>query len=116
MEKKSSAGKALQQFVRDYRIPEQLTSDGAREHTKPKTEFMQTVRKYSNEHHVSEPHQPQQNRAESDIREVKQKWFRQTTKQKVPRWLWDYGKVWVCETMSLTANSIFALDGRTPIE
>jgi hypothetical protein len=116
MEKKSSAGQALRQFVRDYGIPEQLTSDGASEQTGPKTEFMQTIRKYDIEHHVSEPHRPQQNRAESVIREVKRKWFRQMTKRKVPKRLWDYGIMWICETMSLTANSSFSLEGRTPIE
>jgi hypothetical protein len=58
MEKKSSAGQALQQFVRDFGIPEYLTSDGAHEQTGPKTEFMQAVRKYGIEHHVSEPHRP----------------------------------------------------------
>jgi hypothetical protein len=116
MEKKSSAGQALRQFVRDFGVPEQLTSDGASEQTGPKTEFMQTVRKYNIEHHVSEPHRPQQNRAESVIREVKRKWFRQMTKRRVPRRLWDFGITWICETMSLTANSSFSLEGRTPIE
>jgi Reverse transcriptase (RNA-dependent DNA polymerase) len=37
-------------------------------------------------------------------------------KKRVPRRLWDYGIVWVCEVMSLTANSNFALEGRTPLE
>ena len=39
MDQKSMAGQALRQFVRDYRVPEQLTSDGASEQTGPKTEF-----------------------------------------------------------------------------
>ena len=116
MEKKSLAGQALRQFVRDYGIPEQLTSDGASEQTGSKTEFMQTVRKFDIDHHVSEPHRPQQNRAESVIREVRRKWFRQMTKRKVPSRLWDYGIVWVCEVMSLTVNSSFSLEGRTPME
>ncbi len=116
MEKKSMAGSALRQFIRDYGVPEQLTSDGAGEQTGPKTEFMQNVRKYGIEHHVSEPHRPQQNRAESVIREVKKRWFRQMTKRRVPTRLWDYGIVWVCEIMSQTANSVFSLDGRAPIE
>ncbi|KAI2495883.1 hypothetical protein MHU86_18624 [Fragilaria crotonensis] len=116
MEKKSSAGQALRQFVRDYGIPEQLTSDGASEQTGPKTVVMQTIRKYNIEHHVSKPHRPQQNCAESVIREVKRKWFRQMTKRKVPKRLWDYGVMWICEIMPLTANSSFSLEGRTPIE
>ena len=116
MEKKSMAGLALRQFIRDYGVPEKLTSDGASEQTGPKTEFITNVRKYGIDHHVSEPNRPQQNRAESAIREVKKRWFRQMTKKRVPKRLWDYGIVWVCETMSLTANSSFALEGRTPTE
>ena len=116
MEAKSSAGRALRQFVRDYGVPERLTSDGAAEQSKPNTEFVKNVRKYDIEHHLSEPQRPQQNRAESVICEVKRKWFRQMTKRRVPKRLWDYGIVWVSEIMSLTANSTFALDGRTPIE
>ena len=38
------------------------------------------------------------------------------TKRRVPKRPWDYGTVWVCETMSLTANSSFQLEGRTPLE
>jgi hypothetical protein len=37
-------------------------------------------------------------------------------KQNVPKRLWDYGIVWACEIMSLTSNSTFNLDGRTPME
>ncbi|KAI2504020.1 Reverse transcriptase (RNA-dependent DNA polymerase) [Fragilaria crotonensis] len=116
MESKAMAGAALRQFVRDYGVPEKLTSDGAAEQTGPNTEFMKTIRKYGIDHHLSEPHRPNQNRAESVIREVKRKWFRQMVKRRVPRRLWDFGIVWVCETMSLTANSSFALGGRTPTE
>ena len=116
MEKKSGAGLALRQFIRDYGVPERLTSDGASEQTGPKTEFMKQVRKHGIEHHVSEPQRPQENRAESVIREVKKRWYRQMTKRRVPARLWDYGIVWVCEVMSLTANSVFSLEGRAPIE
>ncbi len=75
MERKSMAGQSLWQFIRDFGVPEQLTSDGASKQTGSKTEFMQNVRKYEIQHHVSEPHRPQQNRAESVIREVKRRWF-----------------------------------------
>jgi hypothetical protein len=116
MEKKSGAGLALRQFIRDYGVPERLTSDGASEQTGPKTEFMKQVRKHGIDHHVSEPQRPQENRAESVIREIKKRWYRQMTKRRVPARLWDYGIVWVCEVMSLTANSVFSLEGRAPIE
>ena len=116
MESKAEAGLALRQFVRDYGAPDKLTSDGAGEQTGGKTAFMYNVRKYGIDHHLSEPGRPNQNRAEAVIREVKRKWYRQMTKKRVPRRLWDYGIVWVCEIMSMTANSNFALDGRSPME
>jgi hypothetical protein len=101
------------------RTGEDIQDNGESEQNGPKTEFIQIiVRKYGIGYHVSEPHRLQQNRAEAVIREVKRKWFRQMTKQRVPKCLWDYyhGIVWVCETMSLTANSSFQLEGRTPLE
>jgi hypothetical protein len=113
---KSMAGQALRQFIRDFGVPERLTSDGASEQTGPNSEFMQKVRKHEIDHHVSEPHRPQQNRAESVIREVKRRWFRQMTKKQVPKRLWEYGIVCIGEVMSLTANSNFALEGQTPLE
>ena len=111
MEKKSMAGAALRQFIRDYGAPERLTFDGAAEQVKPKTEFMKHVRDYGIDYHLIEPHRPQQNRAETVIREVKKRWFRQMVKQKVPKRLWDYGIVWACEIMSLTLNNTFNLEG-----
>ncbi len=88
MEKKSMAGLALRQFVRDYGVPDKLTSNRASEQTGPKTKFMKVVRKYNIlDHHVSEPHRPNQNRAELVIREVKRKWFRQMTRRRVPKQL-----------------------------
>ncbi|KAI2503235.1 Reverse transcriptase (RNA-dependent DNA polymerase) [Fragilaria crotonensis] len=107
METKAMAGSALRQFVRDYGVPERLTSDGAAEQTGPKTEFMKIVRKYDIDHHLSEPYRPNQNRAESVIREVKRRWFKHMVKRRVPKRLWDYGIYMGCETMSLTANSTF---------
>lgn len=38
------------------------------------------------------------------------------TKRKVPMRLWDCGIVWVCEIMSVTANSVFPLGGRASME
>jgi hypothetical protein len=116
MEKKSLAGAALRQFIRDYGVPEQLTFDGSAEQVKPKTEFMQQIRDHHIDYHIIEPYRPQQNRAETVIREVKKRWFRQMTRRKVPKRLWDYGIVWACEIMSLTSNSSFSLEGRTPME
>ena len=116
MERKSFAGTALRQFIRDYGVPDKLTFDGSAEQVKPKTEFMKQIRHHGVDYHIIEPHRPQQNRAETVIREVKKRWFRQMVKRKVPKRLWDYGMVWACEIMSLTSNTSFLLDGRTPME
>jgi hypothetical protein len=88
MGSKAMAGKALRHFIRDFGDLERLISDCASEQVGPNTDFMKNIRKYEIEHHVSEPGRPQQNRAESVIREVNGRWFRLMVKQKVPKRLW----------------------------
>jgi hypothetical protein len=56
MEKKSLAGAALCQFIRDYGVPEQLTFDGSAEQVKPKTEFMKQIRDHHIDYHIIEPY------------------------------------------------------------
>jgi hypothetical protein len=85
MEKKSLAGAVLCQFIRDFDVPEQLTFDGSREQTGHKTELMKHVRNHAIDYHIIEPNRPQQNQAETMIREVKKWWFRQMVKRKVPK-------------------------------
>ena len=80
MEKKSLAGAALHQFIQDFGVPEQL-----REQTGHKTEFMKHIRNHAIDYHIIEPNRPQQNQAETVIREVKKRWFRQMFKRKVPK-------------------------------
>ena len=92
-------------------MPEQLTFDGSAEQVKPKMDFMRHVCDFRIDYHIMEPYRPQQNRAETVIREVKKRWFRQMVKRNVPKRLWDYGIVWACEIMCLTLNSSFSLDG-----
>jgi Reverse transcriptase (RNA-dependent DNA polymerase) len=116
MTTKAHAGKALKEFINDFGIPELLTFDGAKEQFGRNTEFMDVVRKYGVDYHVSEPYQPRQNPAEGVIREVRRRWFRVMRQKSVPRRLWDYGFRWVCEITSRTANTVFAAEGRTPIE
>ena len=50
------------------------------------------------------------------IQEIKKLWFWQMVKHKVPKQLWDYGIVWVCESMLIASKSSFSLDERTPME
>jgi hypothetical protein len=70
METKRYAGKALKEFINEIGIPELLTFDGSKEQTAKNSEFMQTVRKYDIDYHISKPYQPKQNPAERVIREL----------------------------------------------
>lgn len=79
-------------------------------------DFMKHIRDYGIDYHITEPHRLQQNWSETVIQEIKKQWFWQITKCKVPKQLWDYDIVWVCEIMSLTSNSSFSFDGCTPME
>jgi hypothetical protein len=85
---KSSAlsAEALRMFTKDFGIPRKLTVDGALENVGSNSEFM------------------------------KKKWFRVMAAKKVPKRLWDYGIVWVCEIMQRTTSSSIYADGRTPLE
>jgi Reverse transcriptase (RNA-dependent DNA polymerase) len=116
MSSKAQVGKALKEFINDFGIPEDLTFDGAKEQMGRNSDFMKIVRKYGISYHVSEPYQPRQNPTEGVIREVRSRWFRVMRQRHVPRRLWDYGFRWVCEIVTRTANSIYSLEGRTPLE
>ena len=56
MERKLMASTALQQFIRDYGVPEQLTFDGSAEQVKPKTNFMKHVHDFGINFHIMEPY------------------------------------------------------------
>ena len=56
MERKSMAGAALRQFIKDYGVPEQLMFDGSAEQVKPKTDFMKHVRDFGIDYHITEPY------------------------------------------------------------
>ena len=67
-------------------------------------------------YHVFGPRRANENPAEGGIREVKKRWYRIMSKKKVPKRLWDYGLIWVCETGNLTVSSSRYANGRTPLE
>ena len=109
-------GQSLKDFIYDYGAPEHLTFDGAMVQVGRQTPFVQTLRKHDIKHHVSSPRRPNENPAESAIRETKKRWYRIMNKHKVPERLWDYGIQWVVETANVTANCSRYADGRTPLE
>ena len=77
---------------------------------------MKFIREQQIQFHVSGPRRPNENPAESSIREAKRQWYRIMVKRNVPPRLWDYGMVWVCETRSMTVSSTRYANGRTPLE
>ena len=111
-----SIGETLQHFVHDFGIPSILTFDGHKSQVSKGSLFMKMIRKYDIKFHVSEPRKPQQNPAEGGIREIKRRWYRIMTKKAVPKRLWDYGLVWICETGNLTVSSSRYANNRTGLE
>ena len=116
MDKKSSAGQALKQFIADFSIPDRIVCDGLGEQTGKRTEFTVTARKHGIDIHLTEPDQHNQSKVEGVIRELSKRWFWVMLKQWVPNRLWDYGIHWVCEIMQCTASNSGRLRGRTPLE
>jgi hypothetical protein len=109
-------GDTLTQFISDYGAPEHLTFDGESVQTGPKTRFMDAIRRYKINYHVSGPQRSNENPTEQSIHEVKKRWYWIMLKKKVPARLWDYGFTWVCETENICANLSKNAEGGTPIE
>jgi hypothetical protein len=94
MATKSDAGQALKTFIMELGVPEELTIDGSKEQTKPKTDFQKYCRRNDIKVTRTEPERPNQNPAEGVIREIRRRWFRTMIRKRVPRKLWDYGVRW----------------------
>lgn len=109
-------GHALQDFIHDFGAPEHLTFDGHKSQVSSNTLFMKTIRKYNISHHVAAPRRPEQNPAEKGIHGIKSRWYRIMMKRNVPRRLWDYGLIWVCETGNMSVSSSQYANRRTPLE
>ena len=116
MDKKSSAGEALKQFIADFGVPDRIVSDGSGEQTWKRTEFTATARKHSIDIHLTEPDRHNQSKVEGVIRELRKQWFWVMLTQRVPNLLWDYAIRWVCKIMQRTASNSGRLHGRTPLE
>ena len=112
----NSIGQSLKDFSQDYGVPEHLTFDGASAQVGQSTSFMKTIKKYEIKYHISGPRRPNENPAESSIRELKKRWYRIMVKKKVPKRLWDYGFTWICETNNLSVSSSYYAQGRTALE
>ena len=54
MKSKCDCGQALHEFIVDYGVMLKLTLEKLKEQTKPGNKFMETIRKYDVDYHVSE--------------------------------------------------------------
>ena len=99
MEKKTTAGQALEQFIEDFGIPDHLVCDGAAEQVGKRTEFPNVVHKHDIDFHVTKPHHHNQSKVEGVICEIQKRWFWVMLIKHVPKQLYDYGVCWVCEVM-----------------
>jgi Reverse transcriptase (RNA-dependent DNA polymerase) len=115
MKSKGDAGLALDELFSDIGVPTMLHTDGAKELTGGR--WKQVREKHGGiRQTLAEPYSPWQNRAESEIREVKRTTRRIMHKAKVPPRLWDYCLEYVSELRCRTALGLYALKGRTPYE
>ena len=109
-------GHSLQNLIHEYGAPAHLTFDGAAVQAGNNTLFMKTLRKYEIQYHISSPRRPNENPSEQAIHGIKYRWYRVMSKKQVPRRLWDFGFIWVCETGNISVSSSKYAAGRTPVE
>ena len=114
--KGDTVGDSLYNFVHDFGAPEHLTFDGFQSQVGKGTKFRKGLRQYNIDWHVSAPRRPNENPAEGTIREVKRRFYQIIHKKAVPKRLWDYLIVWICETSSLSVSSSKYANGRTAVE
>ena len=112
MPTKANAGDKLNTFIHTYGIPEELTTDGAKEET---LGTWNAVRKKFLIHQTTtEPYTPQQNKTELEIKALKRHYRRLMHNHDVPESLWDFGLQHTARIRSHVARD--SLNGRTPIE
>ena len=114
--KKNDCEDALHQFLTDYRAPDNMITDGSREQTAAGSEFQKVLRKNHIPSTITQPHRPNQNPAETGIRELRKRWYRAIFRTNCPKALWNYGLPHFAKLMQLTASNAASLQGRTPLE
>ena len=111
-----SIGESLYGFVHYFGAPSHLNFDGHLSQVGRHTKFNKGLRKFGIGYHISSPQRSNENPAESCIREVKRRFFRILTCQKVPMRLWDYLMIWISETGSLLVFRSKFANGRISLE
>ena len=65
---------------------------------------------------ITQPHRPNQNPAETVIRELRKRWYQAIFRTNCPRAVWNYGLPHFAKLMQLTASNAASLNGQTPLE
>ena len=92
-----------------------MITDGSREQTGKNTQFQAILRKNKVRSTITQPHRPNQNPAETVIRELRKRWYRAIFRTNCPRVLWNFGLPHFAKIMQLTASYAADLNGRTPL-
>ena len=112
---KADCDEALKRFIIEYGAPEEMITDGSPEQTGKNAKFQNTLRKYKIRSSVTNRYRPNQNPAESVIRELRKKWYRAIFRTNCPKTLWNFGLPHFAKLMQLTASHAAGLEGRTPL-
>mmetsp|Transcript_24453 Transcript_24453/g.37197 ORF Transcript_24453/g.37197 Transcript_24453/m.37197 type:complete len:170 (-) Transcript_24453:2332-2841(-) len=112
---KKDCHEALKQFILDYGAPDIMITHGSREQTARGTEFQARLRKNNIVLVVTQTHRPQQNPAETVIRELQKRWYCGIFRTNCPKALWNYGLPHFAKLMQLTAANAAGLEGETPL-
>ena len=116
MRQKGHAGHALGEFFRDIGVPTRMHVDNAKEMTGPKTKWMELIRDCNVTQTTTEPNSPWQNRAETEIKELKKEVSRTMNRTNAPKCLWDFCMEYRADIRCRVAHPRFQLKGRTPYE
>lgn len=113
LQQKADAHLALESVVDDYGIFNSIIPDNAPELTRG--QFKKTALKHGMKIHPVEAWTPNQNHAESAIRELKQMYRQAMIRTNAPAILWDHCMQLMCLLHSHTALDLYPLYGETPL-
>jgi hypothetical protein len=119
MKTKGDAGDKLNAFITKHGIPSSLHTDGAKEEQLGK--WNEVRKKFLLTQTSTEPHTPQQNRTELEIRDTKDHYRRIMDRKRVPEALWDFGITYTTDVRQVISrpnldyrSAIEVLTGNTP--
>lgn len=112
MKSKNDAHYTLDDLYHRYGVPSKLISDNAKELTQG--QFAKKAREAQCPIDLTDPYSPFQNRAESEIRELKRLSGRWMVKMRSPKVLWDHCLELSSRVRSATQHNLYQLKGEVP--